>query len=125
MKLAVIGCAELVTMRGPARPRRGIEMRELSIVRDAAMLVRDGRIEAIGTRAEIEPHIDAGCEVVDAGGRVVMPGFVDAHTHTVFAGTRANELEQRAAGMSYQEIAAAGAAFARRCGVRERRARMN
>jgi imidazolonepropionase len=108
MRLAVIGCGELVTLRGAARPRRGAEMRELSIVLDGAMLIRNGRIEAVGPRAEVEARIDAGCEVVDAGGRVVMPGFVDAHTHPVFAGTRAGELEQRAAGLSYQEIAAAG-----------------
>ena len=108
-RLAVVGCGELVTLRGPARPRRGpAEMRELSILRGGAMLIRDGRIEAVGTRSEIEPLIGSDCEVVDAGGRVVMPGFVDAHTHPVFAGTRTDELDMRAAGLTYLEIAAAG-----------------
>lgn len=106
--LAVFGCAQLVTLRGPRRPRVGAEMRELSIIEDGAMLVREGRIARVGARREIEPFIEAGCEVFDAGGRVVLPGFVDAHAHPVFAGNRADEFEKRAAGVSYQEIAAAG-----------------
>jgi imidazolonepropionase len=83
-------------------------MRELAIIRDGAFLVRDGRFEAVGTRAQIEPLIQPDHEVIDAGGRVVMPGFVDAHTHAVFAGTRADELEFRAAGLTYQDIAQRG-----------------
>jgi imidazolonepropionase len=83
-------------------------MRDLAIVRDGVMFVQDGRIKAVGSRAEIEPLIGSDCEVIDAGGRVVMPGFVDAHTHPVFAGNRANEFEMRAAGLSYQDIARAG-----------------
>ncbi len=110
--LAIIGCSQLVTLAGPRRPRIGREMRELSIIgdgiRDGAMLVREGRIVQAGARDEVEKLIDADCEVVDAGGRVVMPGFVDAHTHPVFAGNRADEFELRAAGKTYQEIAEAG-----------------
>ncbi|MFN2596187.1 MAG: imidazolonepropionase, partial [Pyrinomonadaceae bacterium] len=66
------------------------------------------RIKRVGARTEIEPLIEGDCEVVDAGGRVVLPGFVDAHTHPVFAGTRADEFERRARGETYQEIAARG-----------------
>jgi imidazolonepropionase len=106
--LAVVNCSQLVTLRGVARPRAGTEMRELSIIEDGAMLVRDGRIERVGVRPEIERLLAADGEVVDAGGRVVMPGFVDAHTHPVFAGTRVDEYEQRALGATYQEIAARG-----------------
>jgi len=106
--LAVVNCSQLVTLAGPRRPRFRQEMRELSIIEDGALLVRDGSVERVGARAEIEPLIGEGCEVVDAGGRVVMPGFVDAHAHPVFAGDRADEFEKRAAGQSYQEIAAAG-----------------
>jgi imidazolonepropionase len=106
--LAVIGASQLVTLAGPGRPRVGAEMRELAIINDGAMLLRDGRIVQTGARSEIEPLIEADCEVVDAGKRVVLPGFIDAHTHPVFAGNRADEFEMRAAGKSYQEIAASG-----------------
>src|SRR5688572_31529725 len=53
------------------------------------------RIERIGSTDEILAAVDADCKVVDAGGRVVLPGFVDAHTHPVFAGTRVDEFEER------------------------------
>src|ERR1043166_1742611 len=106
--LAVINCSQLVTLAGPRRPRAGAEMRELSIIEDGAMLARGGRIEKIGRRVEVEPHVGADCRVVDAGGRVVLPGFVDAHAHPVFEGNRADEFERRAEGLTYQELAAAG-----------------
>ena len=106
--LAVINCKQLVTLAGPARPRVGAEMGELGIIEDGAMLVREDRIQKVGSRKEIEPLIDADCVLIDAGGRVVFPGFVDAHTHPVFAGTRANEFEERAGGATYQQIAARG-----------------
>ena len=106
--LAVVNCSQLVTLAGPRRPRAGAELRELSIIEDGAMLVRRGRVERTGTRPEIERLIDGACEVFDAGRRVVAPGFVDAHAHPVFAGNRADEFEQRAAGATYQEIAARG-----------------
>jgi imidazolonepropionase len=103
---AVVGCSELVTLAGPPRPRIGRELQELSIVPDGAMLVRDGRIAYAGPRRDLP--LESGLEMVDAGGRVVMPGFVDAHTHPVFAGNRADEFEKRVEGVTYQEIAAAG-----------------
>ena len=106
--LVVVGCSQLVTLHGQARPRTCAEMRELGIIEDGAVLVRRGRIEKVGTRREIESLITNECEVVDAGGRVVMPGFVDAHAHPVFAGTRVDEYEMRANGTTYQEIAAGG-----------------
>lgn len=83
-------------------------MRELGVIPDGAMLIENGRIVQIGSRAEIEPLIDAHDSVIDAARRVVMPGFVDAHTHPVFASTRAAEFEQRTEGATYAEIAAAG-----------------
>jgi imidazolonepropionase len=106
--IAVVGCSELVTLQGPARPRIGPEMRELGIIRDGAFTVRDGRFEAVGTREEIERLITADYHVIDARGFVVTPGFVDAHTHPIFAGDRADELELRADGFSYEEIARMG-----------------
>jgi len=113
---AVVNCSELVTLSGPARPRVRAEMRDLGVIRDGVMIVRDGLITYAGVRCEIGPHI----EIVDAGNRVVMPGFVDAHTHPVFAGNRADEFEQRASGITYQEISAAGGGI--RSTVRKTRA---
>src|SRR5215210_2980420 len=89
--LVVLGCSQLVTLKSSATgPRTGEAMRELSIIEDGAMLVRGGRILKTGVRHEIEPLIEADYEVLDAHERVVMPGFVDAHAHPVFAGTRAD-----------------------------------
>jgi imidazolonepropionase len=107
-ELLVRNCRQLVTLAGPKRPRIGSELRDLAIIPDGAMLVRDGRIEAIGPRDQIEAVAPASAQEVDAGGRIVLPGFVDAHTHTVFAGNRADEFEDRIAGTTYQEIAARG-----------------
>ena len=98
----------MVTVAGPARPRVGAELRELSVIEDGALLVRNQKIEQVGSRADIERLIGDACEIVDAGRRVVLPGFVDAHTHPVFAGTRAGEFEERTHGATYQEIAARG-----------------
>lgn len=107
-RLAVVNCSQVVTLAGPQRPRVGPEMRELGIVERGAILIHDGLIEAVGSSKQIETQIDADAGVIDAGGRVVLPGFVDAHTHPVFAGTRAGEFEQRSLGATYQEIAARG-----------------
>lgn len=106
--LAVINCSQVVTLAGAKRARTAGDLRQLAIIEDGAMIVRGDRIEAVGRRREIETLIDADCEVVDAERRIVMPGFVDAHTHPVFAGNRANEFEQRTAGATYREIAARG-----------------
>lgn len=106
-RFAVVNIGQLVTLAGPSRPRVGAELRELAIVPNAALIIEDGRIAAAGPyaqlRSKVPPHA-----VVDAEGRCVTPGFVDAHTHLVFAGNRAAEFEQRIAGATYQQIAAAG-----------------
>jgi len=106
--LAILHCRQLVTLAGPPGARTGPAMRELAIVTDGALHVRDGRIVAAGPRGEIEPALPAGTEIVDAGGRIVLPGFIDAHTHPVFAGNRAAEFERRVEGATYEEIAASG-----------------
>lgn len=108
MTLAIVNCSQVVTLAGPARPRAGSEMHELGIVTHGALLVNNGKVEKVGTNDDVQRLIDADCEVVDAGGRVVLPGFVDAHTHPVFAGTRVDEFEERIKGATYQEIAARG-----------------
>jgi len=83
-------------------------MSELGIVTDGGLLVRDSLIQYVGTSKSVESQIDKNCNVVDMGGRVILPGFVDAHTHPVFAGTRVDEFEERSRGATYQEIAARG-----------------
>jgi imidazolonepropionase len=106
--LAVTNIGQLVTLAGPARPRVGAELRELGIVENGALMIEDGCIAAVGAHHEIKSKIPTDTYVIDAQGRCVTPGFVDAHTHLVFAGNRAVEFEQRIAGATYQEIAAAG-----------------
>ena len=105
---ALLNCSQLVTLAGANRPRVGAEMRELAIIDDGAMLISDGRIEAVGARSQIEALLNSDTQMIDAGGRVVTPGFVDAHTHLVFAGNRADEFEMRCSGITYQEIARQG-----------------
>ena len=105
--LAVLHASQLVTLSGPKRPRVGTELSALGIIQNGGMLVRDGKIETVGPSDEIEKNVDDK-EIVDAGGRVVMPGFVDAHTHLVFAGNRLDDFERRSRGETYEQIAKAG-----------------
>jgi imidazolonepropionase len=106
--ILITGCAELLTLRGDA-PRRGKQLADLAIIRDGALLIREGRIAAIGRRVELLRDESARRATnLDLGGRVVLPGFVDSHTHLVFAASRAGEYEKRIAGASYEEIARAG-----------------
>jgi imidazolonepropionase len=118
--LAVLHSSQLLTLAGPKRPRVGNELSHLAIIEDGGMLVRDGRITSIGTSDEIERELPGDVEVVDAGDRVVLPGFVDAHAHPVFGGNRVDEFEMRARGATYEEIAASGGGI--RSTVRKTRA---
>lgn len=106
--LLIVRAAELLTMAaGPDGPLRGEALREPGILHDGAVAVRDGRIAAVGGTDEILDRFEAP-RTIDASGRVVMPGFVDPHTHLVFGRTREDEFELRCLGKSYEEIAAAG-----------------
>src|SRR6266446_10210298 len=105
--LAVLNASQLVTLAGPPRPRIGMEMSQLAIIRDGGMLIRNGKIDIVGLSDEIEKKA-GDAEIIDAGWRVVLPGFVDAHTHLVFAGDRLDDFEQRARGETYEQIAKAG-----------------
>jgi imidazolonepropionase len=120
MLIAVLHAAELVTLSGPKRPRVGNEMRELGIVKDGGMVIQDGRVVSSGPSKEIEQGLPADAQVIDATGKVVLPGFVDAHAHPVFAGDRIDEFEMRAQGLTYEEIAASGGGI--RSTVRKTRA---
>jgi imidazolonepropionase len=104
---AVLHASQLVTLAGPKRPRVGSELSELAIIRDGGMLIRDGRIDIVGPGREIENKAGTA-EVVDGRGKVILPGFVDAHTHLVFAGDRLEDFERRTRGDSYEQIAKAG-----------------
>jgi imidazolonepropionase len=106
--LAVLHASQLVTLSGPARPRIGNEMQELAIIDDGGMVIRDGKIAVVGPTGSIQRDLPSDAEVVDAGNRVVLPGFVDAHTHLVFGGSRLDDFERRARGETYEQIAAAG-----------------
>ena len=106
--LLITGCSQLLTLKGPT-PRRGRLLAELGLIRDGALLVRDDRIAAVGPRRRIERTREARrAEKLDVGGRVVLPGFVDSHTHLIFPASRANEYERRIAGESYERIARSG-----------------
>ena len=105
--LAVLRASQLVTLTGPKRPRAGGELSELVIIPGGGMLIRNGRIDVVAPSNEIEKKA-GDAEVIDARGKIVLPGFVDAHTHLVFAGNRLDDFERRARGDTYEQIARAG-----------------
>jgi imidazolonepropionase len=94
-----------VTVAGPARARRGAELRSLGIIADGAITIRDGVIRWVGPTDQLP---DKTLPEFDASGKVVLPGFIDSHTHAVFSGSRADEFEWRIEGASYMEILARG-----------------
>jgi imidazolonepropionase len=112
--LANIG--QLVTLRSSTArpgPRRAVELRELGIIEDAAVLCLGGKIVSVGTTKDglRDPWLNKNRKKVteiDCAGKVVLPGFVDSHTHPVFVSPRLVDFEKRIEGASYEEIAAAG-----------------
>jgi len=90
---------ELVTLKGPNTPRTKKQMDELSIVNNSSIAVNDGKIVDIGKNLNHRAE-----NVIDASGKTVMPGFVDPHTHVVFAGSREFELDMKLKGVSYMDI---------------------
>lgn len=104
-----VRCRQLVTLTdgAPTGPRRAEAMQAMGVVEDGAVAVKDGRIVAVGTTAEVTARYRAP-EELDLDGFVVLPGFVDCHTHPVFAETREREFHMRCAGADYMAIAQAG-----------------
>lgn len=95
-------------MDGPATgSRRGAELQDLGLIEDGAVAVRAGKILAVGKSSDLRSQYRAR-EELDLSGFIVMPGFVDCHTHPVFANTREEEFHMRCAGADYMEIAAGG-----------------
>ncbi len=107
MNLFIKNIGQLVTVASNGKPfKAGREMCELNIIDNAAVLIENGIIQQIGPSDKLSAPTDI--DVLDAANRVALPGFVDSHTHTVFAGSRENEFAMRAEGRSYTEIANAG-----------------
>ena len=94
-----------MTVAAGVRPRRGRELNELGIVNDGAIAIRDGVIRWVGPTDRLP---DRKVPEFDASGKVVLPGFVDSHTHAVFVRTRADEFEWRIQGTPYMDILARG-----------------
>jgi imidazolonepropionase len=121
--LLIVNPSDLVTCASP-QAKRGDAMRDVGIIRDGAVAVAGGMIVEVGTSDQLKAtYVD--CEVLDAGGRTVIPGFVDPHTHIVFAGDRLDEFELKIKGADYLEILSAGGGIistvrkTRAAGVRE------
>ncbi len=110
--LLIRGARQLITLRGAHAPRRGAAMRELGIIPGGAVLVRDGKIAAVGQGRRVENLAAARDAVeIDATRRVALPGFVDSHTHLISGPPRLTDYEMRIAGASQEQIAAGGGGF--------------
>ncbi len=105
--LIVHSANQLLTLVGDA-PKRGATQGELSIIRDGALAISGEKIFAVGDTLDILSLADSHTRKIDARGKIVLPGFVDAHTHVVFAGDRANEFDLRLHGATYLDIQKAG-----------------
>ena len=107
--MLITGCSQLLTLRGPV-PRRGKALGDFGIIPDGAIFIHEDRIAAIGPRRRIEKLRQSAPRRKNwtLRGRVVLPGFVDSHTHLIFPRSRAKEYEERIAGASYEEIAKKG-----------------
>ncbi|MBP1690679.1 MAG: hutI 1 [Bacteroidetes bacterium] len=109
MNLFIKNIRQLVTVAAHGkRFRLGPEMQELGIIRDAGVLCREGKISWVGPMTSFTEPLPADIPELDAADAVVLPGFVDSHTHMMFAGDRVEEFGLRVRGASYQEIAEKG-----------------
>lgn len=103
--MLIHSASQLLTLAGG--PQRGLELGQLGLIEDGAVVVREGKIAATGTTLQLQAAYSDE-ESFNAEGRVIMPGFVDPHTHALWAGNRAAEFEMRLQGKTYLEIMAAG-----------------
>jgi imidazolonepropionase len=111
VSLIIHGAAQVVTCASPNGAKRGAALADVGIVPDGAVAIDGERILAVGSSADILRDYHAE-HTLDAAGKVVCPGFVDAHTHIVYGGHRLNEFEMRIGGVSYMDIMAAGGGIA-------------
>ncbi|MGA3327190.1 MAG: imidazolonepropionase [Terriglobia bacterium] len=101
--------SQLITLAGPPVPRRGAALGELGIISKGGLLTEGESILRVGSTRSLERQaLRLHAEAIDCRGRVVMPGFVDSHTHLIFAGSRVDDYELRLRGKTYEEIARAG-----------------
>ena len=105
--LIITNITQLVTCASPGGPKRGDQMREVGAIRGGAVAIANGKIVGVGSTESIAHEFESA-NVIDARGQVVCPGFVDPHTHIVFAGTRLDEFELKIKGADYLEILAGG-----------------
>ncbi|MEQ1763711.1 MAG: imidazolonepropionase [Pyrinomonadaceae bacterium] len=105
--LLISNIGQLVTCASGGKPKRGVEMREVVIIENGAVAIAEGKFVSVGPHEEILAEFFSD-EVIDAAGKVVCPGFVDPHTHIVFAGDRLDEFELKIKGADYLEILANG-----------------
>lgn len=112
MAILINNANEVLTMESDVKlPRRREQMSELGLKKEVSVLIEGDRIAMIAPLDEIKqeyPHLVSDAEVIDARGKIVMPGLVDCHTHLVHGGTREHELNMRLAGRSYMDIMNAG-----------------
>ena len=118
----ITNTSRVLTLHGPDHPRIGAEMSELGVIEAGALAALNGRIVWTGPEPDLWKNVerDGQTRIVDAQACAVMPGFVEAHTHLVFAGTRENEFSRKIAGVPYMQIAAEGGGIRRT--VRDTRA---
>jgi imidazolonepropionase len=106
--LLITGASQLLTLRGTS-PRRSDSLSDLAIIKDGALLIGNGQLLSVGSRAKIESNPAArDAEKLDVAGRVILPGFIDSHTHLIHAASRAEEYELKIEGANYEEIARKG-----------------
>ncbi len=111
--LVVRGATQLVCVAGPGETARRAEaLRWPKVIAGGALVARGGVVEWVGPTSELPP-VSPHAVILDATGKVVLPGLVDSHTHLLFAGTREDEFEQRLGGATYQQIAARGGGIIR------------
>ncbi len=108
--LVIDNASEIITVAGDNRkPRKGQGLRDVNLIEDGAIIIKDGIVLDVGPRRTIlASHDIEGAELINASGMVVMPGLVDPHTHLVFAGSRERELRWKIEGASYADIAEKG-----------------
>jgi imidazolonepropionase len=106
--ILIVNANELITLAGGSeKPRTGKQMRDIGIIKGGCVAVKDGKIIAVGKTSDVRKAVRAET-IINASGKTVMPGFVDPHTHLIFAGSREDEFQMRVEGASYMDILKAG-----------------